>query len=711
MLLKKMFEFFVDILLCVCIVFFWYLNFKKPKESLSQSPCRVNGQVISDPYGILYTCDEKLEPVVNKSQITDIGDDEWYDAINQTLRKFTSVPEKTVRFRKRGLEPLDFNVGSIVEPFEVVGDKIVWKDACYGKDDGTKVGIPPGKEIPNGKGSPYGLCRNGIVDKIEFCPKFNIFENGECVFSNPCMSRSDGYILEVTTVSYKFCKNQQVDEVVCKDSERLINLKCIGFPCMNMRDGLIIDFDEANNSYRFCSKEVLLKHFCKPNQRASELGCVDKRCSQLDGLNFVRRDKGLEFAQYAVECNHGKVVKLVFDEFVDQSLYNIYLRGGRHPDYYPHLIRPGRCFSDKGWMDLIDLLGRNGVIQFYVLFKLRRNDSKLKPNVYYNDFVLVQFYLDDKRVFQTRVEEVYFEGMFAKGEIMTTFPYPVVSFAAWFSAQNKFDYYMKSKTEFSDRLGIEKCGLTEVLDTVSEKCISFERLFEDDGVGVIPSPDYKDGSYLVSTAANKTGVSVICGQNVLRYRTQDDLPVDVVDVRDFSRYSFNVFKQLYEFGIPVAKVVHEVVYIRSQEKVEIRSTPCGKCHDTLPVIVELSLCRSSRDRWVVDGKKLTDCQNNHSIRCDHIRLDAPGCIELPSKEYVPLIEYVGDSHMYINFGRIYHNSFEHVLWRREQDPPVFLYSYDEDENIISSPRKVISEKFGEQNDIYRSFLLKIISHG
>lgn len=347
----------LDIVLIVAIVIFWYWIFKHPDENLaSDSPCVAENQTFTDPYGNVYRCDKFKRPRLDVEQpAREFDKDHYFDIITKQVKKRKESRDKLIQFQYEGLMSIPFESDGIEYPFSVKGDKIVLDNSCSGKVDGEKVPIKVDEleaRFPD-RGSPYAICKNDKVDSIRWCVKYETFENGECVYSNPCVGRKDGFVVSQSKTGYSVCRNELVEHVECGDHELLVNYECVKFPCLNEPDGKIVSFDVATNSYDSCERGEVVRHSCGSKATATKLGCISNECIMYpNGYNYLEEGH----RPYAVLCKDGKVSKLVYDDQEDESYNYIKIMKGLSDAYSPFLEYRGRFFGSDGWTNALTLL-------------------------------------------------------------------------------------------------------------------------------------------------------------------------------------------------------------------------------------------------------------------------------------------------------------------------------------------------------------------
>lgn len=625
-----MFEIIFDFLLVLFIVLFWFNIFRKKKFENSKTPCVSNDQSFSDPYGIIYDCIDSL-PTIRKRQIDEPADDEWFNPKKLSLEKYTPLPKNYFRFSKKGLKPLDFDISMLQPPFVVDGNRIVKKDVCFGKKDGDRVSLPPGSTVR--VGIPYGVCKDGKLDKIFECPKYNIFDNGECVYKDPCLARRDGYVLETGSNYFTFCDGKVLTTKTCKPDEKLINFKCVQFPCKDKQEGFILDFNETTNSFRRCIGEQVVTHVCKKTELASSVGCKDYRCKNLNGLNAEENSTGFRWRQYAYLCKEGRVKRIEFDKYYDQSLYNFFIANGGNANYFPHLKRRGRIFAHDVWEDVLDLLGENSILEMSVPFKLRREPG-LDASTYFNDYCTVKFYVSQDGTIKIEVNNFYYEGIEEPGAISELPPESQIPFEKWF-AQSGYSNFVFSAKNNSFR------ACPQFFDIYSQACVEF-----NDNYTNLCTPKPLGDIQFFNGQISKEGTSpsIICVAGKM-YREQNFFGqfVDVWDVRNAPRFSFKIFKDITYAGEIIGKAVEKIIYVKESREITKKSVLCGErhCHDKFPAIVKSVNCKHAMDRWVFgNANHFFDCLLNKSILCDDVRLDDMSCVNLPIAEYVPLKKYI-----------------------------------------------------------------------
>lgn len=406
-----MIEVFIDLVLIIAIVVFWYTQYKFHWKQNLPTPCVVENQSFTDPYGNIYTCDRNLQPVYNNYQPAQNYDGElsYFNLETHTISPYKPL-DGYFEYKKEGLEPLYFKK-NIVFPFTEVDGKIIIKNSCYGKEDNKRVLLNPGELgiIDNTKGTPYGICKNGKVLQVKYCDKYQDFINEKCVDINPCIYRYDGYILDVGNNGYRYCKDDEIHTVECSSKETLINYQCISTPCKNAQDGFIISFDPDANTYNYCKSGIVQIHLCEVNTRSSSHGCINAMCIKEDGPNPIFNE-GMYMPYYA-ECKGGELVDYVSNDQKDLLLLNAFNWGGGYIGYTPYLKYPGGIYTPDGWKSYIDpeYMPKDGI---YATFELTYDDTfsyRTKyPKIYNNIYLRVHFKLNgSKKVEATIYNNLY----------------------------------------------------------------------------------------------------------------------------------------------------------------------------------------------------------------------------------------------------------------------------------------------------------------
>lgn len=405
-----MIEVLIDFVLIIFIVIFWYQQYKFEWRNTPPTPCVVENQTFTDPYGNLYTCDRKLQPIYNTYQPAKKYDGElsYFNLETHTISPYKPL-DGYFEYRKSGLEPLYFKK-NLVAPFIEDKGKIVIKNSCYGHPDYTKilVNIEEIGIVDTTKGTPYGICKDNKILEILYCDRYHDFIQGKCEEINPCVDRSDGYILEIGNNMYKYCRNNNIETVKCEPDYTLINYECIFTPCKNKPDGLILDYDLQNNTYRYCQGELIQIHLCEPNKRASSHGCIDNVCLNENGLNSVRNES--MYMPYAVLCENGSIVKYIYNDAVDALLYNAYAWNGNSITYRPYLKHMGGMYTPEGWKSYVTpkYLPPEGI---YVTFGLDMDaiqNPSLFEEIYHYQFIRIHFKLNkNNKIEASRYNELY----------------------------------------------------------------------------------------------------------------------------------------------------------------------------------------------------------------------------------------------------------------------------------------------------------------
>lgn len=402
-----MIEVVIDFVLIIFIVVFWYMQYKFNWKQNAPTPCVVENQTFTDPYGNMYTCDRSLQPVYNNYQPAQNYDGElsYFNLETHTISPYKPL-DGYYEYKKEGLEPLYFKK-NLVFPFSEIDGKIIIKNSCYGKNDNERVLVNPGELgiVDNTKGTPYAICKGGKILQIKYCDKYQDFIGGKCQDIDPCVDRSDGYILDVGNNMYRYCRDGKIEIVKCESTETLINYQCIYTPCKNAPDGVIISFDVDTNTYKYCQDGLVQIHLCEKNKLSSLHGCIDAQCIDEDGPNPIKNGESM-YMPYFANCVGGKVTEYVSQEDVDDDalydtlLINAYLWNGGYIGYEPYLKYPAGMYTPNGWKSYIDpeYMPKDG---FYVTFKLSSEHDysylSTYKNIYNDVYVRVHFKLNSSR--------------------------------------------------------------------------------------------------------------------------------------------------------------------------------------------------------------------------------------------------------------------------------------------------------------------------
>lgn len=388
-----MIEFLIDLGLIIFISIYWYLKYKVDWKLTSTTPCVVENQTFNDPYGNLFTCDKNLQPVYNDYQPTKKydGDLHYFNLETHTISTYKPL-DGYFEYREPGLEPLYFKK-NVVPPFIEKNGKIVYKNSCLNRADDTKV-LPTRAEIGiinNNLGTPYAVCKDNRIDRIEYCPKYHDFIGGTCIAINPCAYRSDGYIIEVYSNSYSYCKNKEVVSVRCEKDYTLINYECVRTPCKNAVDGQILGHDVSANTYTYCKDGNVQIHKCFAGYTASDHGCLNNICKQ-EGPNVI--PNGSMYMPYYAVCVDGNIANYVYrtEDVVDNTLYMIWGWSGGRLHYYPSLKYAKGMYTPDGWVSYATpkYMPKAG---FYLTFKAV--NEQMPENVYNYNYVRVLCKVND----------------------------------------------------------------------------------------------------------------------------------------------------------------------------------------------------------------------------------------------------------------------------------------------------------------------------
>lgn len=376
-------------------------NSNHPK---STNICKIQGQKFSDPYGLIYKCNSMLQPILINDHESYNFDPKthWFDSSDYTIKKYDTNTDNFLIFKGNGLPPISFQKDFIEYPFIISDNKIKLYSECDGVADNTAIaiGIDKISEILPDKGSPYAICLNNKIEKIEWCDKYYIFET-KCVFSNPCLIKQDGFVINTLKDRYSYCKDGKIEEKICGEKELLKNLECVKYPCLNEKDGTILSFDE--NSFMFCENETIKQKICQHDSIGTKYGCSDKRCKNTDGLNSVS-GAVLKYESFGLKCLHGAVVDTINCEKQDDTYLNLLLLSGYDQNFKP-IINHKQLFDGEKCIDLMDTLYSS---EFTVPYKF---ENEYFPNNMFVKFTVVGnkittdykfFFLQDKKYVITK---------------------------------------------------------------------------------------------------------------------------------------------------------------------------------------------------------------------------------------------------------------------------------------------------------------------
>lgn len=561
-----MIEIFVDLLLIIVIICWWLLVFRKDGLSLPNSPCLIENQTFTDPYGLIYKCNKQLIPELQEKQVAmDYEDDKFFDIVDKQVKKRQKT-NNLFNIENSGLPTLSFPLEGIEEPFEIKNNKIILNDSCHNKLDGELVAlnIREAPVIIESSGSPYGVCRNGKIGEIRFCNKYEIFENNKCVYSNPCLFRRDGYILEVDKKGFKRCENQQVETVICGKKELLIDYKCVTFPCLGEKDSHVIKVMKDRNSIVECRNEKETIVVCPRKSIATINGCIDERCkNNVNGLNPTSHP-----SQLAVSCKNGQFMEYVQDTMVDSGIKYLGLMYGLSDAYEPFLDKKGRFFTQNGWESLLRLIQNKVIQDVYVPFKL--NTSGYHPASIANLKEYVYLHIPSTDIIE------FIPSSKSGAPITTTKPS---------EKSNERDY---------------GCKQNQLYDFNSNSCIDL------DYIGT-PGLNFCKEPHKQFTVAEYTNKIVYCSGKNMKI---------VENERGYSAIHLNrplrIFKMFKEFDIPIATLIQK--FVSEDDDGRYQKCPTGYYQSTvIPECIKLKACQTSSSRYTIFNETIIDCLNDRIL--------------------------------------------------------------------------------------------------
>lgn len=389
-----MIEFVINVLCIIIILIFWFFIFRQHKpQPISDTPCVSATQHFTDPYGIIYKCDNDLNPVPLDHQptIDYDGFSRYFKLSTHTLESYPQddKDESVMNYISPGLEPIPFT-NYLKPPFKFKSGKILRVNECTYKADGERIELPfhdaNSHDIDFTRGTPFGVCENGVLDRIEYCPPHHDFEFGRCLLSmDPCYKYPDGTILDASDTQVSYCFDNMLQTKSCSHDETLDGLTCVYTPCKFRPDGTILKVDESKHSYTVCQNGRERVVSCLQKDIPTETGCISFKCDQ-NGLFYWRSASGpFRFVQYAVKCLDGEMTFLRGSK--DMMLYTIFAwTKPEFADYYPFVENDSLFYTDVGWESVLSK-NVSGDKSIYVTFAKR----KIKPGVFDRDFIRVRY--------------------------------------------------------------------------------------------------------------------------------------------------------------------------------------------------------------------------------------------------------------------------------------------------------------------------------